>query len=160
MVAEPDWTLSDHVWSFLDQVWLCLPTLILLLPLVIFDIVRLSNRFAGPIYRLRKHLSELSQDSQTSPLNFRDDDYWQQLAEPINLLQQKLLVLEQQVQTLSFVHQQLQEGTVPADVTQVPEPAANSPKETPVDEQVASVSPTIPPLPGNATDAFVTLEAR
>lgn len=113
---NPEWTLSEHLWAMFEQVAPCLPTLLLLLPLVVFDIVRLSNRFAGPVYRLRKHLTDLSQNSQTSPLHFRDEDYWQQLAEPINLLQQKLLVLEQQVQTLSFVHQSLQAGALPAEV--------------------------------------------
>ncbi len=107
---NPEWTLTEHLWAMFDQIWPCLPTLMLLLPLVVFDIVRLSNRFAGPVYRLRKHLSELSQDSAVPPLNFRDDDYWQQLAAPINLLQQRMLVLEQQVQTLSFVHQGLSDG--------------------------------------------------
>lgn len=115
---NPEWTLTEHLWGMFEQVSPCLPTLVLLLPLVIFDIVRLSNRFAGPVYRLRKHLTDLSQNSQTSPLHFRDDDYWQQLAEPINLVQQKLLVLEQQVHTLSFVHQSLREGTPPAQVVQ------------------------------------------
>ncbi len=87
---NPEWTLTEHLGAMVEQVLPCLPTLVLLLPLVIFDIVRLSNRFAGPIFRLRHHLTELSQNSQISPLNFRDEDYWQQLAEPINLLQQKM----------------------------------------------------------------------
>ena len=113
---NPEWTLTEHLWGMFDQIGPCLPTLFVLLPLIIFDIVRLSNRFAGPIYRLRKHLGELSQDSQTAPLHFRDDDYWQQLADPINLMQQKMLVLEQQVQTLSFVHKSLSDGTIAADL--------------------------------------------
>lgn len=79
---NPEWTLSEHLGAMLEQILPCLPTLLLLLPLVIFDIVRLSNRFAGPVYRLRKHLTDLSQDAQVSPLHFRDEDYWQQLAEP------------------------------------------------------------------------------
>jgi hypothetical protein len=84
----------------------------LLLPLVIFDIVRLSNRFVGPVYRLRMHLAQLKQNSNTHPLNFRDDDYWQQLAQPINELQQRILVLEQQVRTLSAFDQSPAEAPV------------------------------------------------
>ena len=104
---NPEWTTAEHSLAFLDQVWPCLPSLLLILPLVIFDVVRLSNRFAGPIYRLRVHLNNLQQSTDVSPLHFRDDDYWQQLAEPINALQLRILGLEQKVASLSFVHQSL-----------------------------------------------------
>lgn len=96
----PHWTLAEHILAIFEQVWPCLPTFVLLLPLVIFDIVRLSNRFVGPIYRLRMHLGRLNENASTYPLNFRDDDYWQQLAEPINQLQRTLLTLEKEIATL------------------------------------------------------------
>lgn len=166
---NPEWTLSEHLGAMLEQILPCLPTLLLLLPLVIFDIVRLSNRFAGPVYRLRKHLTDLSQDTQVSPLHFRDEDYWQQLAEPINLLQQKILVLEQQIQTLSFVRQSLAEGTLP---TETPDSASAAPVPSPEtvmkDEVVHEPKdiepvPSIPPLPPLASETpetFVSLDAR
>lgn len=163
---NPEWTLSEHLGAMLEQVLPCLPTLLLLLPLVIFDIVRLSNRFAGPVYRLRKHLNDLSQDSQVSPLHFRDEDYWQKLAEPINLLQQKILVLEHQVQTLSFVHKSLTEGTLPAE-TATPDP--DPIPETVIKDEIVhepteiEPAPSIPPLSPLASEtpeAFVTLETR
>lgn len=169
---NPEWTLTEHLGAMVEQVLPCLPTLVLLLPLVIFDIVRLSNRFAGPIFRLRHHLTELSQNSQISPLNFRDEDYWQQLAEPINLLQQKMLVLEQQVQTLSFVHKSLSEGTLPADDVSGSQDSPKVAETVPHDEVVnepTDAEPSIPPIPpipplaseaAEASDAFVTLNAR
>ena len=174
---NPEWTLTEHLWGMFDQIGPCLPTMLVLLPLVIFDIVRLSNRFAGPIFRLRKHLGELSQDSQTAPLNFRDDDYWQQLADPINLLQQKMLVLEQQVQTLSFVHKSLNDGTLAADeaaassAQSAPGEAAGEQREQVVHEDPIAHEPVhdaadeealppIPPLPSESPEAFVTLAAN
>lgn len=99
---NPDWTAWEHSQALFEQVWPCLPTMLVLLPMVIFDIVRLSNRFVGPVYRLRMHLAQLRKNPHTYPLNFRDDDYWQQLAEPINELQRKLLVLEEKVQSLTW----------------------------------------------------------
>lgn len=101
---NPEWVLRDHLQAMLDQLWPCL-LMLLLLPLVICDIVRLSNRFVGPVYRLRMHLERLRENSNTYPLNFRDDDYWLQLAEPINELQQRILTLEQQVRTLTAFDQ-------------------------------------------------------
>jgi hypothetical protein len=96
----PEWTFVDHIRALFEQVWPWLPTFVLLLPLVIFDIVRLSNRFVGPVYRLRMHLARLNVSAHTYPLNFRDDDYWQQLAEPINQLQRTILSLEKEIATL------------------------------------------------------------
>jgi hypothetical protein len=108
---NPEWTVGEHFFAMFDQVWPCLPSLVLILPLVIFDIVRLSNRFAGPIYRLRMHLVKLNENTNTYPLNFRDDDYWQQLAEPINSLHRTILILEQKVEAMSFMHQNLVPST-------------------------------------------------
>ena len=160
---NPEWTLTEHLWGLFEQIGPCLPTILLLLPLVIFDIVRLSNRFAGPVYRLRKHLTELNQDSQVTPLNFRDEDYWQQLAEPINLLQQKVLFLEQQIQTLSFVHKSLSEGTLPTETESLAEPeatAAVAGGEFVRSAQAGEDMPPIPPLPSTIPETFVTVDAN
>ena len=97
----PDLTTGEHAQAIFEQIWPCLPSYILLLPLVIFDMVRLSNRFVGPVYRLRMHLGRLNANASTYALNFRDDDYWQQLAEPINQLQRTILSLEKEVARLT-----------------------------------------------------------
>ena len=47
-----------------------------LLPLVIIDIVRLSNRFTGPLLRMRRSMRALAQGEQVEPLKFRDADFW------------------------------------------------------------------------------------
>ncbi len=90
---HPDWTLLSHAKLLFSQFWPWLPSAIFFLPLVMFDVVRLSNRFAGPIYGLRKHLDELNDDPNCEPLRFRDDDFWQDLTEPMHCLQAELLML-------------------------------------------------------------------
>lgn len=44
-----------------------------------------SNRIAGPIYRLCKHLRELTEKNTVDDVNFRKDDYFPELADSINL---------------------------------------------------------------------------
>ncbi|MGN6545072.1 MAG: hypothetical protein ACTHK7_08495 [Aureliella sp.] len=141
---NPDWTMAEHLQAMFDQLWPCLPT-VLLLPLVIFDIVRLSNRFVGPVYRLRMHLARLRENSDTYPLNFRDDDYWQQLAEPINELQQRILTLEQQVRTLTAFNQE-PVPTPEAMQAQASEPTERSPRDL---EKLTEL------FPGRGGDPFV-----
>jgi hypothetical protein len=57
---------------------------LLLLPLVVIDIVRLSNRFAGPMLRLRRALRALGRGEYVEPLEFRGADFWQEFAEEFN----------------------------------------------------------------------------
>jgi len=93
-MENPELSATQNAIALFDQLWPCFVTLVLLLPLVIFDMVRLSHRFVGPIYRLRNHLRLVAENPKCHPLNFRDDDYWQQLADPINELQNRIASLE------------------------------------------------------------------
>lgn len=100
---NPDWSMSEHSLTFAEQVWPWLPSIVLLLPLVLFDIVRLSHQFAGPVFRLRSHLDNLQADTSTSPLAFRDGDYWQELVAPINWMQEEILRRDQKIKALEFI---------------------------------------------------------
>ena len=57
---------------------------VIILPLVIVDIVRLSNRFAGPLVRLRRSMRALARGEHVRPIRFRDDDFWRDFAEEFN----------------------------------------------------------------------------
>lgn len=91
---NPDWTLVKHAQVLFGQVWPWLPSTIFLMPLAIYDVVRLSNQFAGPIFRLRKHFAAMREDIACARLTFREDDYWRDLAAPINDMQAEILRLQ------------------------------------------------------------------
>jgi signal transduction histidine kinase len=59
---------------------------ILLLPIVVIDSIRLSNRFAGPMLRLRRAMRNLAAGEHVPPVHFRDADYWQEFADEFNTL--------------------------------------------------------------------------
>lgn len=66
-----------------------LPALILSPPLVLvylWDTTRLSNRFTGPVRRLRRALLDVSQGRNAPSLKFRKNDYWQELAFHFNAI--------------------------------------------------------------------------
>ncbi len=46
----------------------------------------LSNRVAGPIYRLQKHINDMLAGKNTGDVNFRDKDFFQELAVSFNKL--------------------------------------------------------------------------
>ena len=57
---------------------------LILLPIVLLDVIRTSNRFVGPVVRLRAALRELAENRPAQPLNFRDDDFWRDMATDFN----------------------------------------------------------------------------
>jgi len=59
--------------------------LILILPLYVYSSFQLSNRFVGPVKRLRRALRELARGRPFSPVKFRKGDYWQDMADELNL---------------------------------------------------------------------------
>lgn len=63
---------------------------LLLLPLVIVDVVRFSNRFVGPLLRLRRSMRELARNEPVEPLAFRDADFWQEIADEFNALRDRV----------------------------------------------------------------------
>lgn len=55
-----------------------------LIPAFVWDTLKLTNRFAGPILRLRSTLSDASRGEAVQPLQFRTNDYWQEIATNLN----------------------------------------------------------------------------
>jgi methyl-accepting chemotaxis protein len=80
--------------SHFDDLWFQFgPALIasfILLPLVIYDIISLSNRFTGPLFRLRRSMRALANGEEVKPIRFRDGDFWQGLAEEFNAVLERM----------------------------------------------------------------------
>ncbi len=67
---------------------------ILLLPLVVFDVLRLSNRFVGPFFRLRGAMQQLARGERVERIFFRKGDFWQEFAEEFNAVASRLEAAE------------------------------------------------------------------
>ena len=92
--------LALYVWTYLlsgaeepvgghmtQFVQLYLPVLIIshaLLPVFLLDAAKLSNRFVGPILRVRRALAEAATGNKVKPLHFRENDFWRSLADDLN----------------------------------------------------------------------------
>lgn len=84
----------------------CLPFLVTsaaLLPAFLFDTLKLTSRFAGPALRLRAALSDASQGLPVRPMQFRHDDFWQEMAESFNVLMDRQNELARAVQQNELV---------------------------------------------------------
>lgn len=63
---------------------------LLLLPYFIYDSFKMTNRFAGPMYRLHQQIKALSTGEPQRPINFRKNDYWQEVAKDFNAMIERL----------------------------------------------------------------------
>ena len=77
-------------YTHFDDMWFhygpALIASLVLLPMVVVDIIRLSNRFAGPLVRLRRAMRALAQGEQVRPIHFRENDFWQEFADEFNAI--------------------------------------------------------------------------
>jgi len=67
---------------------------VLLLPLAVFDVLRLSNRFVGPFFRLRGAMRQLARGERVDPIFFRRGDFWHEFAEEFNAVAARLEAAE------------------------------------------------------------------
>ena len=86
-----------HIANVYFDHWPLLLTLSFLLPFAINDMLKLSNRFAGPVYRLRRELQRFADTGEMREVHFRDNDFWQDLAVGVNRLTHRIHELERQL---------------------------------------------------------------
>lgn len=108
---------STHTASFSDALWAALKSqaavvgvMIVLLPVFIRDTMKLSNRFAGPMYRLRTALSAWANGEETSQIKFRDGDFWQEAAANYNLVVKEYNRMKERNQELERELDEIQHG--------------------------------------------------
>ena len=69
--------------SFGSQIpLLCI--MFILMPIYVWDVVKLSHRFAGPMLRLRNIFRDLANGGRAPHLRFRPGDYWHGFADDFN----------------------------------------------------------------------------
>ena len=90
VLSNPLRPLNEHV----QQLWWThgpfLLVMVFLLPVFVFDTIKLSHRFAGPIYRLRHTIRSIAEGNPPPRLKFRDFDFWQGMAQDFNLMVDRL----------------------------------------------------------------------
>lgn len=89
-VEHPSTSLSGMFISSLRRNVLSLFAGFAMIPLFIYDMMQTTNRFAGPITRLRSMLREIGKDGVPRELHMRNGDYWCELADEFNLAVTKL----------------------------------------------------------------------
>lgn len=90
LVVGLEW-MNDPFRPFAEIVrsawWAYSPLLLVLgclIPVFVYDSIRLSHRFAGPVFRLRQVIHSLATGSTPERIEFRDNDFWKEIAQDMN----------------------------------------------------------------------------
>jgi hypothetical protein len=94
-MASPGRNFGEAIVHCFDEAVYWAPGLLLLLPLVAYDMLKLTNRFAGPIFSLRREMQRLAIGQSERRLSFRDGDYWTEMADEFNVLRDELILLRE-----------------------------------------------------------------
>jgi hypothetical protein len=69
----------------------------LMLPILMFDCVRLTNRFAGPVFRVRREMHNLANGTPTHSIHLRTGDFWVEFAAEFNAVRDRVILLEERL---------------------------------------------------------------
>ncbi len=71
----------------------CAPALVILLamlPVFVWDTVKFSQRFAGPMYRFHKIVQDINAGKESHPIKLRKGDFWTQFAAEFNIMMERM----------------------------------------------------------------------
>ncbi|XZE22543.1 hypothetical protein SH449x_002473 [Pirellulaceae bacterium SH449] len=89
-LRDPGVTLLDCVSNIRTKHSVVIVLSIALLPVFLYDTIKMSNRFVGPIYRFRKNLKSLAEGKAVEEMNFRNKDFWAELSSDFNQVAKRL----------------------------------------------------------------------
>ncbi len=96
-VVSSEKAVGEMLIVALLDLWPLAVSSLLVLPFILYDAVRVSNRFAGPIFRLRRAMKKAANGEKVELVRFRDGDFWFDFAEDFNQVVTRIEQLEQQL---------------------------------------------------------------
>lgn len=116
MLGDPTQPLAARLKHEMGEFVFMAVVLLALFPAFMLDTIRFSNRFVGPIARLRRHLRQLGQGN-TERCKFRDTDYWAEMAGEFNETAQLVDSQREQIATQEAEIERLKAALSTAGVT-------------------------------------------
>jgi hypothetical protein len=84
LLGDPNQSVAERASSPGSGMFLIGTIMLALFPAFALDTIRFSNRFVGPIARLRRYMRELAGGEKVNTLAFRDNDFWSEVADEFN----------------------------------------------------------------------------
>ncbi|TWT97430.1 hypothetical protein [Neorhodopirellula pilleata] len=91
--SHPETATWETVLLLTDEAIYWVPGFFMLGPLMIYDMLRITNRVAGPIFAMRRQMMAINQGDEGRQLKFRNEDYWDSLASEFNAVREEIIRL-------------------------------------------------------------------
>ena len=95
-LGDTQLSLSTRIQSAAESYGFFVLVVFAIFPAFLLDTIRFSNRFVGPIVRLRRQLRELGTRRSTPSMEFREDDFWMEICSEFNIVRK--VVIDQQIE--------------------------------------------------------------
>src|SRR5262245_11987878 len=80
VLSNPLRPLADHLHDLWWNQGPFFLVMLFLLPVFVVDTVKISHRFAGPIFSLRRAMRDITKGKPAHKLKFRTNDFWHELS--------------------------------------------------------------------------------
>jgi signal transduction histidine kinase len=104
LLGDPNKTIVERATTPGSSMMLIGVIMLALFPAFALDTIRFSNRFVGPIARLRRYMRELTAGEAINSLAFRDNDFWSEVADEFNAVSD---MVREQAKEIESLKQQL-----------------------------------------------------
>ncbi len=94
-----EYSLGTYLALMWQKYGMLFVVMLCLFPAFAYDSVKLSNRFAGPMFSLRQALQKLGRGEDIPPLRFRRGDFWTEIAADVNRVAERLRELQRERDT-------------------------------------------------------------
>jgi hypothetical protein len=95
VLSDPFLGLTAHLKDLWWSQGPFLLVMVFLLPVFVMDAIKMSHRFAGPIFSLRRAIRGIAEGETPRKMKFRKHDFWQDLADDYNAMLTKLGALKE-----------------------------------------------------------------
>jgi hypothetical protein len=89
-LGDPELPFMERVSKTVSDFALLGILLLAILPAFALDTIRFSNRFVGPMMRLRRAMGEFNREGKVATLKFRGDDFWLEVANEFNIMVERV----------------------------------------------------------------------
>ncbi len=86
-------SLGGHLSALWAKYGVLCVALLTVFPVFVYDSIKLSNRFAGPMVSFRISLENLAQGKPIESLNFRKRDFWHDISGDLNAIARRMNLL-------------------------------------------------------------------
>ena len=112
LLGDPNKTVMERVGSPGSGLLLIGTIMLALSPAFALDTIRFSNRFVGPIARLRRNMRVLAAGEHVEKLAFRDNDFWTEVADEFNAISTIIQEKEKEIDQLNEKLSKFETATV------------------------------------------------